>query len=67
MFEFGWMSFLILIVLLLYESGLNSNNMKYVKDMVNLLISIVVNWDYLVVDCLMVWKVLGLFVGVEFE
>lgn len=55
-FEPGRTSFSISIASLSHESGLNSNNTKYVKDTVNSLISTVVNWDYLAADRSTVWK-----------
>ncbi|MCM3060764.1 hypothetical protein M3553_21840, partial [Bacillus subtilis] len=62
-FEPGRTSFSISIASLSHESGLNSNNTKYVKDTVNSLISTVVNWDYLAADRSTVWKASGLLAG----
>jgi hypothetical protein len=66
-FEPGRTSFSISIAALSHESGLNSNNTKYVKDTVNSLISTVVNWDYLAADHTTVWKASGLLAGAELE
>ena len=66
-FEPGRTSFSISIASLSHESGLNSNNTKYVKDTVNSLISTVVNWDYLAADRSTVWKASGLLAGAELE
>ncbi|MGS0894456.1 RepB family plasmid replication initiator protein [Burkholderia stagnalis] len=66
-FEPGRTSFSISIAALSHESGLNSNNTKYVKDTVNSLISTVVNWDYLAADRSTVWKASGLLAGAELE
>ena len=59
----GRTSFSISLASLSHESGLNSNNTKYVKDTVNSLISTVVNWDYLAADRSTVWKASGLLAG----
>lgn len=66
-FEPGRTSFSISVAALSHESGLNSNNTKYVKDTVNSLISTVVNWDYLAADSSSVWKASGLLAGAELE
>lgn len=66
-FEPGRTSFSISLASLSHESGLNSNNTKYVKDTVNSLISTVVNWDYLAADRSTVWKASGLLAGAELE
>lgn len=66
-FEPGRTNFSISIAALSLDSGLNSNNSKYVKDTVNSLISTVVNWDYLNADRSTVWKASGLLAGAELE
>ena len=64
--EPGRSTFSIAIGALSQDSGLNSNNTKYVKDTVNSLISTVVNWDYLGGDG-SVWRASGLLAGAELK
>jgi hypothetical protein len=63
--EPGRSTYSIAIGALSQDSGLNSNNTKYVKDTVNSLISTVVNWDYLAGDGANIWRASGLLAGAE--
>jgi Initiator Replication protein len=65
--EPGRSTFSITIGALSQDSGLNSNNTKYVKDTVNSLISTVVNWDYLAGDGVNIWRASGLLAGAELQ
>lgn len=63
----GRSTFTVTISALSLDSGLNSNNTKYVKDTVNSLISTVVNWDYLAGDGASIWRASGLLAGAELQ